>query len=279
MKTETEMEKLTGAVIRALRLHDLAGEALLLRQVSRAREYLLKAVRVLRGAISRYTSSMEIVEELDELLVELRRAEDVVELDRCRWRLHRIVERVIELGVFNRELDEGLYVLPVGGYVDGAVRRFAEEFYEAKRLLAEAGLIDGKASDLVAYVVGNRAYVRIGIDWWHASTVFFDREAGSYVARYYSPSGWDLLRELTPWASHRTVAEGGERWLDILFRDADAERVARALALMPTDAATAALVAEIRQDHALRQEALSTMRRFVDGEASVEELAALARYL
>ncbi|MGB9705748.1 MAG: hypothetical protein ACPL3C_09880 [Pyrobaculum sp.] len=272
-------EKLTEAIVSVLKLHDLAGEALLLRQVSRAREYLSKAVRVLRSAASRYMSSMEIVEELDELLVELRRAEGVVEMDRCRWRLHRIVERVIEHGIFNRELGEGLYVLPVGGYVDGAVRRFAEEFYRIKRLLVEAELADGKASDLVAYVVGNRAYVRIGIDWWHTSAVFFDREAGSYVARYYSPSGWGLLRELTPWASHRTVAEGEERWLDVLFRGVDAERVARALALMSTAAATAALIAEIRQDHALRQEALSAMRQFVDGEASVEELITLARYL
>jgi hypothetical protein len=279
MKTEREREKLTEAVIRALRLHDLAGEALLLRQVSRAREYLLKAARVLRSAASKYTSSMEIVEELGELLIELRRAEGVVEMDKCRWRLHRIVERVIEHGIFNRELGEGLYVLPIGGYIDSVVRRFAEEFYRVKRLLVEAGLVDGKASDLVAYVVGNRAYVRIGIDWWHASTVFFDRGLGSYVARYYSPSGWDLLRELTPWATHRTVADGEERWLDVLFRDVDAERVARALALIPTDAAIVALIAKIRQDYALWREALSAMRRFIDGEASVEELATLARYL
>jgi uncharacterized protein (DUF1786 family) len=120
--------ELINAVVNAVKLHDLAGEELLRGRLHRAKAYILDAARTLRDVLKRREGFGEIAEELDGLYQELYsvdpRSATAVELDRYRWRLHRLIEDVIESGLVGRDVGHGLYIIPVDGRVDPVVKKF-----------------------------------------------------------------------------------------------------------------------------------------------------------
>jgi hypothetical protein len=259
-------ERLLSAISRCVKLYDLAGEAMAGGHKSRAYSYLLKAFRLLRSALVKYGDDIETARRVYELYTALRSSDatNVDELYRYRNELLRLIEDAVFYGVSFNELSRGVHVLPVGGYVDRVVKRFAEAFYEAKKELAEAGLTaEDEHRDVLAYVVGGKAFLKIGADCRDVVSVFFDRQRGDYVARYHSPVGANGLLKLTHWEGYYVVEDRGRKF-DFMFRAEDVEKAARAFAASTTDTFGTALVAEAFGDAERAQALFKTLRDFVN---------------
>ncbi|MGB9774768.1 MAG: hypothetical protein ACPL4I_12285 [Bacteroidota bacterium] len=260
-------ERLLSAISRCVKLYGLAGEALAGGRKSMAYSYLLKAFRLLRSALMKYGDDIETARRVYELYTALRSSDatNVDELYRYRNELLRLIEDAVFYGVSFNELSRGVHVLPVGGYVDRIVKRFAEAFYEAEKELAEAGLAaEDEHRDVLVYVVGGKAFLKIGADCRDVVSVFFDRQRGGYVARYHSPVGADGLLKLTHWEGYYVVEDDSGRKYDFMFRAEDVEKAARAFAASTTDTFGRALVAEAFGDAERAQALFKTLRGFVN---------------
>jgi uncharacterized membrane protein len=295
---------LNDAVIKAIELHDNAGRELLIGRLHRAKAYILEAVRALKDVLKEREGFGEIVEELDELYQELYsvdpRTATAMELDRYRWRLHRLIEGIIEKGVIAGDAEHGLYIISVDGWVDPVIKRFVEAFYNAKKELVKAGYIDRSDSSLMAYAVGGKGFVRVGSAPTHITSVWYDPNRGGYVVRYYDLDT-AVVKTLIEWLPEGTKVYAGEYtpdnedaffeevvnrgYIDIVFRPEDAEKIARALALMASQDLRGAAMAEVAgytdewdYNRDLRGQELfneaygNLVKGFIEGRVSASEL-------
>jgi hypothetical protein len=229
------------AVIKAMELHDEAGRELLTGRLHRAKAYILDALRTLREAAEANRDRMygldEFMQQLDGLYQELYvvdpRSASAEELDRYRWRLHRLVE---DFAFKTLDTVEGIVEIPVDGWVDRKAAEFAREFVRAKKMLEDSGLIISADRGTRAYVIGNVAYVKVGSSPDHAASLRYDSRAGGYVLRYYDTDVGvvNLFIKLISDIGGR-VLERTKRYVDVLVPENVLSKAARALALMPSE--------------------------------------------
>jgi hypothetical protein len=226
------------AVIKAMELHDAAGRELLVGRLHRAKAYILEAVRTLREVAEANRDRMygfdEFVRQLDELYQELYvvdpRSATATELDRYRWRLHRLIE---DFAFKTLDVIDGVVEIPVDGWIDENARIFAREFVKAKKRLEEVGMVSPEDRGLRAYVIGGVAYVKVGSSPDHAASLRYSAEHGSYVLRYYDRDR-PILKTFKKLVPGRVVGEG-EDYVEIAVDSRDLQKAARALALMASE--------------------------------------------
>jgi hypothetical protein len=230
-----------NAVIEAVRLHNLAGEELLRGRLHRAKAYILDALRLLREAAEADKDKMyifnELVRQLDELYHELYavdpRSATANELDRYRWRLHRLIE---DFAFKTLDAVEGIVEIPVDGWVDRKAAEFAREFIKAKKVLEDTGFIIQEDRGSKAYVIGNVAFVKVGSSRGHAAKLWYDSKVGGYVLRYHDNDRYviDVFEKLVQDFGGR-VLERGENYIDVFVPEGAFVKAARALALMASE--------------------------------------------
>ena len=197
-------------IVEALALHDKAGEYLLSQHPlarARAKAAVLDALRLLTDVEAVREDAEELIRELEPLDP---RALTVTELDRYRWRLHRIIEKAVERLFASRNMRNSVAVIDVDGWHDPKLESAMEEFFAMKRKMESAGLVEFDDVNRTAYLVGKTLFLRIGSARDHISRI--ERSAGGYKIRYYDSDenvNAVLARILEALGGRVTVRDGG----------------------------------------------------------------------